>query len=321
MNFAEILRSGLSTGTILLFAAIGEIITERSGIQNLGVEGMMLFGAMAAFKGAYMTGSVWIGLLMTILAGGILSLAHALVTIHFQADQTVSGLSLTFLGTGLALVIGEGLTGLKTATVPNLTIPLLSKIPYIGPIFFNDLNLLVYIGYLMIPIAWYFINKTRSGLQLRAVGENPAAADTLGVNVYGTRYLYTFVGGCMAGLAGATISVAINPDWNSLQTISGLGWIAVALVIFSHWSPTRAAIGGYFFGMLRRFHFDIQGFNMIFGLRNPFYYNHNLLFFLQMVPYALTIIALIWGSSAARRKRIGAPAALGVPYSRGERGV
>lgn len=321
MNFSEILRSGLSTGTILIFAAIGEIIAERSGIQNLGVEGMMLFGAMAAFKAAYMTGNVWIALLVAILAGGLLSLAHALVTIHFQADQTVSGLSLTFLGTGLALVIGEGLTGLTTVTVPNLTIPLLSKIPYIGPIFFTNLNLLVYVGYLTIPIAWHFINKTRPGLHMRAVGENPAAADTLGVNVYGNRYFYTFVGGCMAGLAGATISVAVSPGWYSHRTTSGQGWIAVALVIFSHWNPTRAAIGGYLFGMLRRFALDLQGPTMLLGLRNPFFYNHNLVFFLQMVPYALTIVALIWGSSAARRKRIGAPAALGVPYSRGERGI
>ena len=321
MNFTEILRCGLSTGTILLFAAIGEIITERSGIQNLGVEGMMLFGAMAAFKATSMTGNVWIGLLVAIVAGGILSMAHALVTIHFQADQTVSGLSLTFLGTGLALVIGEGLTGLTTATVPNITIPLLSKIPYIGPVFFTNLNLLVYVGYLLIPISWYFINKTKPGLDMRAVGENPAAADTLGVNVYGTRYLYTFVGGCLAGLAGATISVAVSPGWYSHLTTSGQGWIAVALVIFSHWNPTRAAVGAYLFGTLRRFTLDLQGPAMILGMRNPFFYNHNLVFFLQMVPYALTIVALLWGSSAARRKRIGAPAALGVPYSRGERGI
>jgi len=241
MNFSEILRSGLSTGTILIFAAIGEIIAERSGIQNLGVEGMMLFGAMAAFKAAYMTGNVWIALLVAILAGGLLSLAHALVTIHFQADQTVSGLSLTFLGTGLALVIGEGLTGLTTVTVPNLTIPLLSKIPYIGPIFFTNLNLLVYVGYLTIPIAWHFINKTRPGLHMRAVGENPAAADTLGVNVYGNRYFYTFVGGCMAGLAGATISVAVSPGWYSHRTTSGQGWIAVALMWLLVWhvAPLR----------------------------------------------------------------------------------
>jgi len=315
-----ILRSGLSTGTILLFAAIGEILTELAGIQNLGVEGMMLLGAMAAFKTALATGSPWLGLLAGIAAGGLLSLAHALVTIHFQADQVVSGLSLTFLGTGLALVLGEGLTGQNAPLITNATIPLLSKIPWLGRIFFADLNILVYIGYLLIPISWWYINKTRPGMHLRAVGEKPAAADSLGINVYGVRYLYTFVGGCLAGLAGAAISIAISPGWYSNLTTSGQGWIAVALVIFAQWNPMRAALGGYLFGMLRRFMLDLQGPMLLFGLRNPFFYNHNLVFFLQMMPFVLTIIALVWGSASARRLRIGAPAALGIPYVRGERG-
>jgi len=315
-----ILRSGLSTGTILLFAAIGEILTELAGIQNLGVEGMMLLGAMAAFKTALATGSPWLGLLAGIAAGGLLSLAHALVTIHFQADQVVSGLSLTFLGTGLALVLGEGLTGQNAPLISNATIPLLSKIPWLGRIFFADLNILVYIGYLLIPISWWYINKTRPGMHLRAVGEKPAAADSLGINVYGVRYLYTFVGGCLAGLAGAAISIAISPGWYSNLTTSGQGWIAVALVIFAQWNPLRAALGGYLFGMLRRFMLDLQGPMLLFGLRNPFFYNHNLVFFLQMMPFVLTIIALVWGSASARRQRIGAPAALGIPYVRGERG-
>ncbi len=320
MSLEIILRSGLSTGTILLFAAIGEILTELAGIQNLGVEGMMLLGAMAAFKTALATGSPWLGLLAGIAAGGLLSLAHALVTIHFQADQVVSGLSLTFLGTGLALVLGEGLTGQNAPLITNATIPLLSKIPWLGRIFFADLNILVYIGYLLIPISWWYINKTRPGMHLRAVGEKPAAADSLGINVYGVRYLYTFVGGCLAGLAGAAISIAISPGWYSNLTTSGQGWIAVALVIFAQWNPMRAALGGYLFGMLRRFMLDLQGPMLLFGLRNPFFYNHNLVFFLQMMPFVLTIIALVWGSASARRLRIGAPAALGIPYVRGERG-
>ena len=320
MSLEIILRSGLSTGTILLFAAIGEILTELAGIQNLGVEGMMLLGAMAAFKTALATGSPWLGLLAGIAAGGLLSLAHALVTIHFQADQVVSGLSLTFLGTGLALVLGEGLTGQNAPLITNATIPLLSKIPWLGRIFFADLNILVYIGYLLIPISWWYINKTRPGMHLRAVGEKPAAADSLGINVYGVRYLYTFVGGSLAGLAGAAISIAISPGWYSNLTTSGQGWIAVALVIFAQWNPLRAALGGYLFGMLRRFMLDLQGPMLLFGLRNPFFYNHNLVFFLQMMPFVLTIIALVWGSASARRQRIGAPAALGIPYVRGERG-
>jgi len=321
MNWIEIFRSGISTGTVLLIAAIGEILTERAGIQNLGVEGMMLVGAMAGFKIAFTTGNVWLGLMAAIAAGGLLSLAHALVTIHFQADQTVSGLSLTFLGTGLALVLGDGLTGQTGPVIPRASIPLLSQIPYLGQIAFTDHNLLVYFGYLLLPIVTYFINKTRLGLHLRAVGENPAAADTLGVNIYRTRYLYTFIGGCFAGLAGAAISVAIAPGWYSNLTVNGQGWIAVALVIFAHWNPWRAALGGYLFGILRRFTLDLQGPRLLFGLANPFFFNTNLVFFLQMTPYILTVIALIWGSSAARKKRIGAPAALGTPYQRGERGL
>ncbi|MGB4595205.1 MAG: ABC transporter permease [Anaerolineaceae bacterium] len=321
MNFIVIFHAGIATGTILLIAAIGEIFTERAGIKNLGVEGMMLLGAMAGFKTAHVFGNAWLGLLAAILAGGLLSLLHGLVTISFQADQTVSGLSLTFLGTGLALVLGEGLTGLTTATIPNFTVPYLSQIPYIGEVLFTDHNLLTYFGYLLIPMAWFFIFKTKPGLHLRAVGEKPDAADTLGVSVYRLRYLYTFVGGCFAGLAGAAISIAISPGWYSNLTTSGQGWIAVALVIFAQWNPTRAALGGYLFGTLRRLLLDLQGPAMLLGMKNPFFYDHNLVFFLQMAPYLLTIIALLWGSSNARRKRLGAPAALGEAYVRGERGV
>jgi ABC-type uncharacterized transport system permease subunit len=321
MNPIIILHAGLATGTILLFAAIGEIYAERSGVLNLGVEGMMLLGAMAGFSTSLATQNAWLGLLAAILAGGILSLAHGLVTIHFQADQVVSGLSLTFLGTGLALVFGEGLTGQTPPLIPSFDIPGLSLIPFIGPVFFEDHSLLVYVGYLFAPAAWYFINRTRPGMHLRAVGEKPEAADTMGVNVYGLRYFYVFVGGCLAGLAGATISLSVSPGWYSSQTTSGQGWIAVGLVIFAQWDPLRAALGGYLFGALRRGILDLQGPALLLGLRNPLYVNSNFGFFLQMTPYILTIIALVLGSRAAMRKRLGAPAALGVPYIRGERGL
>ena len=321
MNLEIILHAGLATGTVLLFAAIGEIFAERAGILNLGVEGMMLLGAMAGFSTSLATNNVWLGLLVAILAGGVLSLAHGLVTIHFQADQVVSGLSLTFLGTGLALVLGEGLTGQNPALVPAFDIPLLSQIPFIGPVFFADHSLLVYFGYLLIPFTWYFIFRTRPGLSLRAVGEKPDAADTMGVNVYRTRYLYVFVGGCLAGLAGAAISLSISPGWYSTQTTSGQGWIAIGLVIFAQWNPWRAAMGAYLFGALRRGILDLQGPAILLGFANPLYVNSNYGFFLQMSPYILTILALIIGSRQAMKKRLGAPAALGVPYIRGERGL
>jgi general nucleoside transport system permease protein len=321
MDPIVILHAGLATGTVLLFAAIGEVFAERAGILNLGVEGMMLIGAMAGFKISLSTGNVWWGLIAAMLAGGALSLAHGLVSIHFQADQVVSGLSLTFLGTGLALVFGEGLTGKNPPLVPDFDIPLLANIPFVGPVAFADHSLLVYVGYLFVPLAWYYINKTRPGMHLRAVGEKPEAADTMGINVYGLRYFYTFVGGVLAGLAGATISLSVSPGWYSSQTTSGQGWIAVGLVIFAQWNPLRAALGAYLFGALRRGILDLQGPRILFGVTNPLYINSNWGFFLQMTPYILTILALVIGARAAMRKRLGAPAALGLPYIRGERGL
>ncbi len=321
MNLEIILHAGLATGTILLFAGIGEILAERSGILNLGVEGMMLIGAMAGFSTALSTQNPWLGLLMAMLAGGVLSLAHGLVTIHFQADQVVSGLSLTFLGTGLALVLGNGLTGKAAALIPNFDIGGLASIPFVGPVFFMNHSPLVYVGYLLAPLTWYYIEKTRPGMHLRAVGEKPVAADTMGINVYRLRYFYVFVGGMLAGLAGATISLSVSPGWYSTQTTSGQGWIAIGLVIFAQWNPLRAALGAYLFGALRRAILDLQGPAMLFGMVNPLFINSNFSFFLKMTPYLLTIIALVIGSRAAARKRLGAPAALGVPYVRGERGL
>lgn len=320
MNLEIILHAGLATGTILLFAGIGEIFTERSGILNLGVEGMMLLGAMAGFSTSLATHNAWLGLLVAMFAGGILSLTHGLVTINFQADQVVSGLTLTFLGTGLAMVLGEGLTGQHPALIPDIDIPLLSSIPFIGPVFFENHSILVFVGYIFTPLCWYYIHKTRPGMHLRAVGEMPSAADTLGVSVYAVRYFYVFVGGCLAGLAGATISLSVSPGWYSSQTTSGQGWIAVGLVIFAQWNPLRAALGGYLFGAIRRGILDLQGPATLLGFANPLFINKNYFFFLQMTPFILTIIALVWGSRAVAKKRLGAPAALGVPYIRGERG-
>ncbi|HCE18574.1 MAG TPA: ABC transporter permease [Anaerolinea thermolimosa] len=322
MDLLIVLQAGVATGTILLFATIGEIFAERSGVMNLGVEGMMLLGAMSAFSIAIRTGNPWLGLLVAMLAAGLISQIHAFIAITLQADQVVSGLSLNFLAVGLSLVLGEGLSKAGTITlIPSVTVPLLSQIPILGPVFFTDQKLIVYFGYLLIPLAWYYIYHTRPGLHLRAVGEFPAAADSLGVNVYRLRYFYVFVGGVLAGLAGATISLAISPGWFSELTTAGQGWIAIGLVIFAQWDPLRAAFGSYIFGALRRLVLDIQGPMMLFGFPNPFYYNPYWGFFLEMLPYAFTIIVLVIGSREAIRKRLGAPTALGIPYIRGERGL
>ena len=316
-----ILQAGVASGTVLLFAALGEVFAERSGVLNLGVEGMMLIGAMTGFSVAIKTGNPWLGVLAAMLFAGLISQIHAFIVITLQADQVVSGLALTFLGTGISLVLGEGLSKAGTVSLmPSFSIPLLSQIPILGPIFFTNQSVLVYIGYLLTPLAWYYINHTRPGLHLRAIGEYPSAADALGINVFRMRYFYVFVGGVLAGLGGATISLAVSPGWFSELTTGGQGWIAVGLVILAQWDPVRAAVGSYAFGALRRLILDIQGPTRVFGLRNIFYYNPYWGFFLQMLPYAFTVIVLVIGSREAIRKRLGAPAALGNPYVRGERG-
>jgi simple sugar transport system permease protein len=320
IDWIVVLQAGVATGTVLLFASIGEILAERSGVMNLGVEGMMLLGAMFGFKVAVGTGNPWLGLLVAMLAGGMLSLLHAVVTINFQADQVVSGLATNFVGIGLSLVLGEGLSKAgTTALLPNWTVPGLSAIPILGPILFTNQSILVYFGYLLTPAVAFYINRTRPGMHLRAVGEYPSAADALGINVYRLRYLYVFIGGLLAGLAGATISLAISPGWFSELTTAGQGWIAIGIVIFAQWNPWRALAGAYMFGALRRLILDLQGPTMLLWFENPFR-AQSPGFFRQMLPYALTIIILVIGSLSAMKKRVGAPAALGLPYVRGERG-
>jgi general nucleoside transport system permease protein len=322
LDWTIILQAGVASGTVLLFAAIGEILAERSGVMNLGIEGMMLLGAMFAFKMSVSTGNPWIGLVVAAMAAAALALLHAIVTITFQADQVVSGLAINFVGVGLAMVLGEGLSKAgATSVLPVITIPGLAAIPFFGPILFTNHSPLVYVGYLLTPAVAFYVNRTRQGLHLRAVGEYPAAADALGINVARTRYLYVIVGGALAGIAGANISLAVAPGWFSELTTGGQGWIAVGLVIFAQWNPWRAAAGAYMFGALRRLILDLQAPTMLFGFANPIYYMPKLSFFLQMLPYALVIIILVIGSREAMKKRIGAPAALGLPYVRGERGL
>jgi ABC-type uncharacterized transport system permease subunit len=323
MDILIILASGVATGTVLLYATVGEIFSERSGVLNLGVEGMMLVGAMTAYKVSANAGSPWLGLLAGMIAAGAISQIHAFIAITLQADQVVSGLSLNFLATGVSLVLGEGLTSLRDVvpTLPSFSIPVLSQLPWLGRVFFTNQSIMVYIGFIFVPLAWYYINRTRPGLHLRAVGEYPAAADSLGIGVFSLRYLYVFVGGLFAGLAGATISLSISPGWFGALTTAGQGWIAVGLVIFAQWNPVRAAFGSYIFGALRRLVLDIQGPETLFGITNPFFINSHYGFFMKMLPYAFTVVVLVIGSREANRKRIGTPAALGLPYIRGQRGL
>jgi general nucleoside transport system permease protein len=320
IDLTLILAAGVASGTVLLFAAVGEIFAERAGVLNLGVEGMMLIGAVAGFSVAASIGDPWAGLVVAMLAGGLLSLVHAVITIHFRADQVISGLALTFLGSGLARVLGDGLSNAgPIVTLPRATVPVLADLPLLGPVLFRDQSVLTYVGFVLVPLAWYWIDRTRPGLHLRAVGERPAAADAQGIDVVRLRYAYVVLGGLLAGLAGATITLAISPGWFGDQTVAGRGWIAIGLVIFAQWSPIRAAFGAYLFGAIFRFILDVQGVPTILGVTNPFQAGRSATFFLEMLPYLFVVLVVIIGSREALRRRVGAPAALGIPFVRGER--
>jgi simple sugar transport system permease protein len=312
--FVSILSIAIAAGTSLVYATIGEIITERAGILNLGVEGMMIMGAVTAFAAAFHTESAWAGVLTAIIVGGLMSLIHAFLTITLRADQVVSGLALTLFGSGLASFLGQQLgpggnplVGQVGPRFKEIALPLLADIPVIGPALF-DQDVLVYVMYIFVPISWYFLYQTRPGLHLRAIGESPQTADALGVNVFALRYLYTAVGGMLVGLGGAHLSLAYTPGWTENLT-GGRGWIVIALVIFATWDPLRAVVGALLFGGVNAIQFRLQA----AGTTIP-------AAFLNMLPYAFTIIVLVlitWWEGF--RKRIGAPAALGLPYMREER--
>ena len=305
-----ILIGALISGTPLLFATVGEIFAERSGVMNLGIEGMMLIGAMGGFAAWFQTDNLILGLIVGMILGGLLSLLHALITITLRADQVVSGLAITFLGTGLSSILGQPYVGQLVPQPLTLALPILER-------FSVEQLILVFVGFIFSPLAWYFLNHTRPGLNLRSVGEYPSAADSLGINVAVTRYIYVVFGGALSGLAGAAMSLVTDPGWVDGKT-SGLGWIAVGLVIFASWDPLRGLWVSYFFGLLRRLPLDLQNpaLPLISTANNP-----QLGRAMDILPYLATIFILILGSRAAMRKRLGAPEALGTPYVRGERGL
>lgn len=303
----SVLAAAIAAGTAILYACLGEVLCERAGVLNLGVEGMMLMGALSGFAVTLWTGSPFIGALAAMLAGGLMSLIHALLSVTLRANQVVSGLALTLFGGGLSAFLGQPLVGLPApASFTKLPIPVLSDIPVLGPILFRQ-DLLTYGSYLLVPLLWAWIYRTRPGLYLRAVGESPATTDAMGLSVVGLRYLYVVLGGVFAGLGGAAISLASNPGWVENMT-AGRGWIAIALVIFATWNPLRAAVGAYLFGGVEALQFRLQGAGTPIS---PF--------FLNMLPYLFTIVVLVLATQETVRRRIGAPAALGLPYFREER--
>lgn len=302
-----ILATAITAGTPILLAALGEILAELAGVLNLGVEGMMLLGAVSGFTVALSTDNLWLGFGAALLAGGAGALVHAFLTVTLKANQVVSGLALTIFGTGLSSYLGKSLVGIPLKqTFQPVPVPGLSQLPWLGPIFFNH-DPLIYLSFGLVPVMAWLLYRTRWGLQLRAVGENPAAADAAGISVSLTRYLAVIGGGMLAGAGGAYISLAYAPSWLENMT-AGRGWIAVALVIFAMWDPFKAMLGAYLFGGVDALGFRLQTLNMAVS---PF--------FLKMLPYLLTILVLILVTRETKTRRVATPGALGLPYFREER--
>lgn len=303
----QLLASAIAAGTPLLFATLGGILIERSGIIQLGAEGLMLMGAVTA-AGAYLaTGDLGITLLMVLAITGLLGVLHAFLTVTLRASQIVSGLAMTLFGGGLSAYLGKSITGMPLAgAVPKVDLPWLDPVPVLGAIFAH-LDLFTWGSIALVIVMYLYMYHTSWGLHLRAVGDNPATADVMGIRVQAFRYGCVIVGSMLMGLGGANLLLVFSPTWIEGMT-AGRGWIAVALVIFARWNPLYALVAAYFFGLL-----DSLGFRMqLAGVAIPSY-------FLKMIPYLITIAVLVFVGWRTKNKLSGSPQALGVPYIREQR--
>lgn len=300
----DALSTGVVLGTPLAFAAIGELIAERGGVINLGVEGMMLIGAVVGFVTGVNTDSVPLAFAAGAAAGGLLALVHALMVVGLRVNQIVMGLTLTVLGTGLSSYIGAdyGNKPLKH-DLGTVDLPLLSSIPWIGRIFFRH-DVMVYVAGIVVVAVALIVNRTRVGLWLRAAGESPAAADAAGVPIFAVRYVAVCLGGVLAGIGGAYLSVVYTRSWSD-QLTAGRGWIALALVIFASWRPLLILPGALLFGFIDALNFQLQA----KGVSVPSQY-------LSMMPYVFTLVVLTVVWTRQRTRNWGMPLALGVPYER-----
>ena len=296
-----ILASGIRLATPYLYASLGETFGQKSGVLNLGVEGIMLLGAFAAFYTTFITENLWLGLLAAIIVGGIMGLGVAVINVTLKSEQGISGIGVYLFGLGMSeLLFQKTLGTVETVNgFSSIHIPFLSDIPIIGEIFFQQ-NLLVYIAYLMVLVSWFVLSKTTLGLKIRAVGENPEAADTLGVSVSGVRYFTEIFGGVMSGVAGASLSIALLNVFQQNLT-SGLGFIAVALVYFGGWRPVGVLVGSLIFSMVNALQLWVQVLNIPIPSDIA-----------VMMPYLLTILALVIAV-----QRVRPPSALTKPYERG----
>ena len=306
----SMLAASVVSATPLLLAALGELVVERSGVLNLGIEGIMLIGALSAVAITLATGSVAAGILGAMIAGILVGLLFAILTVTIRADHVVAGLALVLFGDGVSSFAGHGLVAVQVhQSLHPFPIPLLSAIPAFGPILFKQ-NLLVYFSYVMVGVVWYFLYRTRPGLALRAAGEKPSAIDVVGWNVYWIRYLAVMFGAAMAGIAGAFLSVGYLNSWAEGMT-AGRGWVALALVIFAGWHPVKLLGGAYLFGIAYILIAESQVLGGIFYQISTYV--------MQMFPYLMAVVVLAITGRRAMRHRIGAPAALALPYVREER--
>lgn len=297
----SIILTVITASTPLLLAAIGELVVERSGVLNLGVEGMMAVGAVCGFGAALMTGSPLLGVLAAIAAGAALSLLFGLLTLTMISNQVATGLALTLLGLGLAGLIGESFVGQPGVQLEKADIPGLTSIPFIGPIFFGH-DPLVYVSLAIVAATAYVLLRTRTGLIIRAVGDSHQSAHALGYSVIGVRYLCVMFGGACAGLAGGYLSLVYTPQWVENMT-AGRGWIALALVVFASWLPWRVAIGAYLFGTITVMGFSLQAHGI--GIPSQL---------LSALPYIVTILVLVVISGNRVLMRANTPACLGQPF-------
>ena len=292
----------VGAATTLLLAALGEVVVEKAGVLNLGIEGMMLVGAVAAFATAAGTGNALIALLAAAIAGGAMALLFGFLTLTLLTSQVATGLALTIFGIGLSALIGAPYVGTPLERLARLDIAGLSDLPVLGPLLFSH-DVLVYLAVLMVPAIAWFLNGTRAGLVLRAVGDNHEAAHAIGYSVIAIRYLAVLFGGVMAGLGGAYLSLAYTPMWIEQMT-AGRGWIALALVVFAAWRPLRVLLGAYLFGGVTILQLHAQG-GAVIDIPSQY---------LSMLPYLATIIVLTLISSSAARRRLQAPTCLGKPF-------
>jgi simple sugar transport system permease protein len=299
--FVGIILATLGAGTPLVFAALGELITEKSGVLNLGVEGMMLVGAVCGFAVAANTGSLWLGVVTAMTAGAAMALLFGILTLTFQANQVAAGLALTIFGVGLSAYIGLEYTSVALTGLQAVHIPLLSSIPLLGPTIFS-LDPLMYLSFALLAAISYFLYRSKAGLLLRAIGESPTSAHSIGYPVIQIRYLAVMFGGGMAGLGGAYLALVYTPLWVEGMT-AGRGWISLALVVFATWRPARVIFGAYLFGGVTILQFHVQG----LGIDLPSQ-------LLSSMPYIATIVVLVLISRDINTIRLNAPASIGKTF-------